>query len=63
MPNSTHMSGCTILFQFLICNKWVMDKYLGSLLAESEFKHRYPSHDDWYLLSEFEGTMNGIQKY
>ena len=63
MPNETRVSGCQLLLQGLIRNKWVMDDFYNSSFYENaDFKKQYPKERDWEILSHVEGVLFPLQR-
>jgi hypothetical protein len=63
LPNQTRVAGTMILYQGMIRNKCAMDMYAAraGFGGDAEFRRKYPSQDDWELLSQYEGILSPLQ--
>ena len=63
LPNSTRVSGCQIMFQGLIRDKWSLCEYAThGQDTDGEWKSKFPTAADWDLLAQFEGILAPLQK-
>ena len=62
LPNKTRVAGAQLMFQGLLRNKWAMDVYKNLPGVDDAFTKKYPSHDEWQQLAEYEAVISLIQK-
>jgi hypothetical protein len=63
IPNDTRVAGCPIMFQGFLRDIWSLKEYAEKGGGDAEWRTKFPTTEEWELLSQFEAVLSPLQSF